>query len=177
MKDQPTPFQMLTIQMTAFPVQVWANQSMCTVWPAKSESTAFATPPWSAKMYAKMYDTTTHDVMTGMKIKARQQPSPGQAIGQQRRREEAETHLDRHRDDQEEQRVPRGSTNRGVMENTRVVGPTDEGIRDAGKDVPVVEADVELAIDRIGDEEHVQERGRRQQQIRRGDTSHASATT
>ena len=50
MNDQPTPFQMLTSQMTALPVQVCASQSMCTVWPAKNESTAFASPPCSAKM-------------------------------------------------------------------------------------------------------------------------------
>ena len=55
MNDQPTPFQMLISQMTAFPVQVCANQSMWTEWPAKSEMIALATPPWSANMYAKMY--------------------------------------------------------------------------------------------------------------------------
>ena len=50
MNDQPTPFQMPTSQITALPVQVWASQSMCTVWPAKKPRHALATPPWSLKM-------------------------------------------------------------------------------------------------------------------------------
>ena len=36
--------------MTPFAVQVWAVQSMLTVWPAKKPTTAFMMPPWEAKM-------------------------------------------------------------------------------------------------------------------------------
>ncbi len=50
MKDQPTPFQMLTIQITAMPVHFCASQSVWTAWPAKIEITALASPPWAAKM-------------------------------------------------------------------------------------------------------------------------------
>ncbi len=50
MNDQPTPFQMLRSQITPLPVQVWAIQSMFTVWPAKKLAMAFIDPPWDAKM-------------------------------------------------------------------------------------------------------------------------------
>ena len=64
----------------------------------------------------------------------------------------------------------RGSNSR-VTEDMRVIGPAHEGIGHAGEDVPVIEADIELPKYRIGDEEQVQERCGRQQEIRRRDTS------
>ena len=66
MKDQPTPFQMLRSQMIPFAVQVFAVQSMLTVWPAKMPAMALAIPPWELKIELNTQLTTTHEVTTGI---------------------------------------------------------------------------------------------------------------
>jgi hypothetical protein len=99
------------------------------------------------------------------------------AVSQESGGEKTDAHLDRHRDDEKEEGVPRGGTNRRIMEDVRVVGPADEWIGDTGEDMPVIKTDIKLTKNRVRDEQQVQERRGRQQEIRRGDPNRASAPT
>src|SRR5581483_10980620 len=65
MKDQPTPFQMLSNQMTPFAVQVWAVQGRLSVPPEKNQTTDLATPPRELNNEAKTQLTTPEQVTTG----------------------------------------------------------------------------------------------------------------
>ncbi len=102
-------------------------------------------------------DVTHHDPRRDHRDEDQGSPEPAtrQAIGHQRGGEEAECHLDGDRDDAEEKCVEGGGANLGIVEDPDVVGPTHEGVVRPGEDVPVVETDIELAIDRIDDEDHV----------------------
>ena len=98
---------------------------------------------------------------------ARQNIEPGRRSVSTAAANKPDGHLDRDRDDDEEERVERCGAHDGVVEDRRVVRPADKGVRRSGKDVPVEKADVELAEDGVHGEDGVHDERRREQQVRR----------
>ena len=104
-----------------------------------------------------------------MKTSRPPQRRGGKPVGEHGRRKEPESHLRRDRDDDVKRRVVKGGADGGVVQEAAVVRPADERALASREHLPVEEADVELAEDRVDSEYGIERRGRDDQQVRRYD--------
>ena len=123
------------------------------MWPVKNPATGVHDPALRAEDVSED-ETYDHPGGDDRDVNGGPPQHPaGQPIREERRREQADGHLGRDRDDDVEERVERGRADDGVVEDLGEIGEADERVGGARENVPVEKADLELAEDRVNGED------------------------